>query len=245
MITTRTVVAVCALMTISTGIFAQQQVNRKTETTVEDEYLSNVEGVIIRELSQATDRDNKLVSLQYIEEAIEGGRNTPDIQAALDSLAGEGITAQARENGRLVNNFPDVRAKACELLGQIPSEESKTTLVKIALADNEPMVVTAAVRSLGDIGINENDEVVSTIIWAQKKYATLNPTSSLAFEILIAYEKLADTVQDKGPMIQSISAIASNYTYATPVRTKAYDLLKKMTGMTGSGSGTSSRSDEK
>ena len=130
--------------------------------------------------------------------------------------------------------------------GQIPSEESKTTLVKIALADNEPMVVTAAVRSLGDIGINENDEVVAAIIWSQKKYATLNPTSSLAFEILIAYEKLAETVQDKGPMIQSISAIASNYTYATPVRTKAYELLKKMTGMSGTNNNSSSSSkDEK
>ena len=227
------IIAIVTMMIFSTVVFAQQQVTRKTEKTVEDEYLSNVESVIIKELSQADDRDNKLVSLQYIQEAIEGGRTTLEIQMSLDSLAGEGVISQARENGRLTNNYPDVRAKACELLGQIPTEESKTTLVKVALADNEPMVVSAAVRSLGEIGINTNDEVVSAIVWAQKKFATLNPTSSLAFEILSAYEKLADTVQDKGPMIQSISAIASNYTYKTPVRTKAYELLKKLTGMSG------------
>jgi len=238
-------VAIVTTILLCSSLFAQQQVTRKTETTVEDEYLSNVEGVIIRELSQADDRDNKLVSLQYIEEALTAGRSSPDIQQALDSLAGEGITTESRTNGRLMNNFPDVRAKACDLLSMIPTEESKTTLVKIALADNEPMVVTAAVRSLGEIGINNNDEVVSTIIWAQKKFAALNPTSSLAFEILLAYEKIAETVEDKSPMIQSISAIASNYTYATPVRTKAYELLKKMTGMSSESKKTSNSNGEK
>ncbi|AEE16842.1 HEAT repeat domain-containing protein [Treponema brennaborense] len=228
--TVRVAAAVCAGLFCMNLFAQQQQVTRKTETTVEEEYLSNVEDVIIRELSQAEDRDNKFVSLQYIENALAAGRTSPDIQTALESLAGEGITTQSRTNGRLMNNFPDVRTKACELLGQLPTEESKTTLVKIALADNEPMVVTAAIRSLGDIGINSNDEVVSTIAWAQKKFAVLNPTSSLALEILFAYEKLAPTVQDKGPMIQSISSIASNYTYATPVRTKALDLLKTLTG---------------
>ncbi|MBO5235652.1 MAG: HEAT repeat domain-containing protein [Spirochaetaceae bacterium] len=231
----RTVIFLLA-MVLSTNLFAQQATR---ETTVEDEYLSSVEGVIIRELSQADDRDNKFVSLQYIEDALNAGRTSPDIQAALDSLAGEGITTQSRTNGRLVNNFPDVRRKACELLGKVPTEESKNTLVQVTLADNEPVVVAAAVRSLGEIGINDNNEVVEAIIWAQKKYATLNPTSSLAFEILNAFEALADTVQDKAPMIQSISAIASNYTYATPVRTKAYDLLKTLTGKSTSSSSSS------
>ncbi len=223
---------------ICTILSAQEQtvVTQKSETTVEDEYLSNVEDVIIRELAQADDRDNKYVALQYIENALSEGRNSPDMIYALESLAGEGISTQSRTNGRLMNNYPDVRAKACELLGQIPTEESKTALIKVALADNEPMVATAAIRSLGDIGINENDEVISTIIWTQKKYAALNPTSSLALEILFAYEKLADTVFDKAAMIQSISVIASYYTYATPVRTKAYELLKTLTGTSSSSS---------
>ena len=207
--------------------FAQQEIK---ETTVEDEYLSSVEDVIIRELADANDRDNKFVSLQYIQSAIEAGRSSPDIQYALESLAGEGLSSQTRENGRLMNNFPDVRARACELLGQIKTEESKVALVKIALADNEPMVVTSAIRSLGDIGINEKNEVVDTIIWVQKKYATLNPTSSLALECLFAYEKLAGSVVDKTPMIQSISSIASNYRFAAPVRAKAHELLKELTG---------------
>ena len=50
-------------------------------------------------------------------------------------------------------------------------------------------------------------------------------------EILFAYERLAESVQDKSPMIQSISSIASNYTFVPPVRQKAYELLRQLTGV--------------
>ena len=203
---------------------------KSNESNVESEYLSSVEDVVISELAASEERDNKLVALQYLETAISEGRATPDMMKALDSLAGEGITAQSRTNGRLVNNYPDIRAKACDILANVKTEESKDTLVKVALADNEPMVITAAIRSLGEIGINNNDEVSETIAWAQKKNAVLNPTSSLAFEVLVAYEKIAETVENKGPMIQAIGQIATNYKYVTPIRTRALELLKKLQG---------------
>ncbi|MBQ0050667.1 MAG: HEAT repeat domain-containing protein [Treponema sp.] len=228
--------SVCALL-IAFGATAQ---SNKTETSAEKDYLSSVEDVVITELANSEERDNKLVALQYLENAVEEGRCTPDMQVALDSLAGEGITSQARTNGRLMNNYPDIRAKACELLGKVATPESKNSLTKIALADNEPMVITAAVRSLGDIGMNDNDDVTATIAWAQKKNAVLNPTSSLALEVLIAYEKLADSVQDKSAMIQSVGAIATNYNYVTPVRTRALELLKKLQG-----SGSNSKKSNK
>ncbi len=198
------------------------------EKSAEEEYLSTVEDVVITELANSDERDNKLVALQYLENAVEEGRVSPDMMIALDHLAGEGINTQSRQSGRLVNNYPDIRARACDLLGKVPSEESKTTLKNIALADNEPMVITAAVRSLGDIGMNDNDDVVNTIAWANKKNAVLNPTSSLALEVLIAYEKIADKVQDKGSMIQSVGQIATNYHYVKPVRDRALALLKTL-----------------
>ena len=137
---------------------------------------------------------------------------------------------QSRTNGRIMNNFPDIRAKACDLLGEIPTVESKNMLVSIATEDKEPMVVTAAIRSLGNIGMNDNDEVVNMIEFVHKKYAALNPTSSLALEVLNAYEKLAPTVQNKNEMIQSISSIGTNYKYVRPVRQKALQLLKSIQG---------------
>lgn len=223
--------AVAGILAVSVLFSAATQSNNTSlgnESNVESEYLSSVEDVVITELANSDERDNKLVALQYLENAVNEGRTTPDMMKALDGLAGEGISSQARTKGRIMNNFPDIRAKACEILANVKTEESKDTLVKVALADNEPMVITAAIRSLGEIGINDNDEVSETIAWAQKKNAVLNPTSSLALEVLIAYEKIADTVQDKGPMIQAVGQIASNYHYVTPVRTRALELLKTL-----------------
>ena len=206
------------------------QTSADNESNVESEYLSSIEDVVITELATSEERDSKLVALQYLENAVNEGRTTPDMKKALDGLAGEGIASQSRTNGRLMNNFPDIRAKACDILANVKTEESKNALVKVALADNEPMVITAAIRALGDIGINDNDEVSETIAWDQKKNAVLNPTSSLALEVLIAYEKIADSVQNKGPMIQAVGQIATNYRYVPPVRTRARELLKTLQG---------------
>ncbi len=213
------------LLLLAGAVFAQ---NRSSETSVEELYLSNVQDVIITELAHSQDYDNKLVALQYLEESVKDGTVTEEQRAAMQSLAGEGITTKARTNGRLVNNFPDIRAKACDLLGKVPSKESKDTLITITTEDAEPMVVSAAVRSLGEIGMNDNDEVLAAIEFIQHKYAALNPTSSLADDILSAYEKLAPTAIDRNALIQSISEIAANYRFATPVRLKALNLLRDL-----------------
>lgn len=215
------------VLVLTVSVVSAQQ---KSEVTVEQQYLANIEDVIIKELTLSDQYDNKLVALQYIEDALNAKRMSPEIQEALNSLAGEGIMNPSRENGRLLNNYPDIRAKAAELMAKVPTEESKDRLVKIVLADTEPMVITAAIRSLGEIGINTNDDVVSTIAWTEKRFSTLNPTSSLALEVLNAYEKLLPYTKDTAPMVQSISQISANYQYVTPVRNKALDLLKTISG---------------
>ena len=239
--TDKLIAVALASMTICAGVYAQSS-KSGNETSVESEYMSSMEDIVIMEMANSDQRDNKLVALQYLEEAADNGNISPDMMAALNQLSGEGISTQSRTKGRLSNNYPDIRAKACDLLGEIPTEESKNTLVGIANEDKEPMVVTAAIRSLGNIGINDNDEVVQMIEFVQRKYAAVNPTSSLALEILNAYEKLAPTVQDRNAMIQSIGEIATNYKYVTPVRTRARDLMKKLqSGSTGSNSGGSDK----
>lgn len=222
-----------------TGLFAQNTGEKKQDEdsqqtdsimTVEEAYLSSVEGVIIKELSQADGRDAKLVSLQYIDNAIESGRVTEDMQVALDSLAKEGIGSVIREEGRTLNNFPDIRLRACQLLGRMGTVEAKDTLVAVMFSDNEPSVISAAVKSLGELGYNDEDEVVEMINWVTRKFDIILPTSSLALEILNAYEKLASKVEDKSGMIESIIRIAGNYNYVTPVRNRAYEVLKSVSG---------------
>ncbi len=196
--------------------------------TVEEAYLSSAESVIIRELANSDGYDAKQVALQYIEEAVNDGRTSPDIFEALNTLAGEGMFTVVREGGRVANNYPDIRRKACELLGKTGSEEAVPTLVSILYVDNEPSVISAAVKALGDIGYNEDDEVVEMINWIARKFDIVLPTSSLALEILNTYEKIAPNVENKSAMIENIIRIASNYNYITPVRNRAYEVLRSV-----------------
>ncbi|HZK19815.1 MAG TPA: HEAT repeat domain-containing protein [Treponemataceae bacterium] len=218
---------------MSVIVFAQEVVTTvnepRSEITVEQEYLSTIEDVIIKELANSDNLDTKFVALQHIETALEEGRLSPQIEISLQSLAGEGVLKESRTANRLSNNYPQIRSKAADLLGQTKTKAAKETLLKIAVAENEPMVLSSVVRSLGKIGLNDSDDVANTIAWVERRFSILNPTDSLAYEVLDAYEALLPTVDDKTQMIECIASIAGNYRYVTPIRTKALDLLKKLT----------------
>ena len=236
---TKKLFLIAALSAFASMIFAQEQsVQRKTytekETSVENEYLNDIDSDIIMGLATADDLDNKLVALQYIQNAIEEGNVTPTIVEALDQLSGEGIVSQARTNGRLVNNYPEVRRQSCLLMSQIPTEHTKNQLIDIAIADNEPMVIAAAVKSLGDIKPQQADEVIAAIAFANKRNQVLNPTSSLAYEVLVAFEQLAPLAENRKEMIDCITRISTDYHYNTVVRNKAYKLLKTLSNTSSS-----------
>ena len=182
----------------------------KSETSVEDEYLNDVDGIVIMSLVESDEYDNKLVAMNFLEEAVKNGNASEDVMEALNHLAGEGIASQTRLNGRVMNNFPDIRRRACLALGKVKTEQAKNYLVKVTVADNEPMVVAAAVSSLGEIGL-DNDAVVDAISFANRRNQILNPTSSLAYEVLEAYSKLAANTENKKIIINSISQIAADY----------------------------------
>ena len=219
----RKVFIASAMLLVSGFAFAQEK-----ETSVESEYLSDVDGDIIMTLADSDDYDNKLVALQYLQSALDDGNTSAAVIQALDRLAGDGLTTQNRTNGRLTNNYPEIRREACKLMAKVPTEHSKNVLIDIAIADNEPMVIAAACKSLGEIGINENNEAVKAIAFANKRNRYLNPTSSLALEVLNAFEILAENAEDKKDIIQEVSAISADYHYVTPVRQKALNLLKKL-----------------
>ncbi len=219
----RKVFAASAMMLLAGFAFAQEK-----ESSVESEYLNDVDGDIIMTLAESDEYDNKLVAIQYLQAALDDGNTSDAVIQALDRLAGDGLTTQNRTNGRLMNNFPEIRREACKLMAKVPTEHSKNMLISIAVADNEPMVIAAAVKSLGEIGINENDEAVDAIAFANRRNQVLNPTSSLALEVLNAFEMLADKTENKKTMIDAVARISTDYHYVTPVRQKAYKLLKKL-----------------
>ena len=232
-----------ALLCASTFVFAQSQTVQKSgssnkETYVENEYLNDIDTEIIIGLAEADDLDTKLVALQYIEDAINDGNTSQGVIEALDKLSGEGVLSESRTNGRKVNNFPEVRRQACLLMAKVPTEHSKNQLINIMVAEDEPMVLSAAVQSLGIINPENTGEVVEAISWINKRNAALNPTSSLAWQVVDTYEKLAPNADSRTMkvMTASLTEIAGNYRYTTPVRDKAKALLKKLSNSKSSNS---------
>jgi hypothetical protein len=200
------------------------------EMSVEQSYLQeSVELMIIREQSRSDSRDMKMVALEYIGEAIDRGNKSEEIRNALEYLSLEGVINVARENGRVVNNFPDVRRAAASYLGKLGSTEAKDTLLKMVNRDNEPMVITEAIRSLGTIGINTADEVTMTIAWTVNRFHGLNPDNFMALSALDAFSRIA--AANKGLRdryaVETIIKIADG-PYIRPVQDRAKELLAEL-----------------
>jgi HEAT repeat protein len=219
-----------AFVAAASLVMAQSSGNNSQEMTVEESYLQeSVEMMVIREQSRGESRENKLIALEYIGDALSRGNTGEDVRAALEYIALEGLLNRTYENGRLVNNYPDVRTKAMTYLGELGTAEAKDTLLKVMLAENEPMVLTEAVKSLGKFGLNENDEAASTSAWIVTRFDVLNPDNLLALAALDAYESLAA----KNGGIKDPSAIRtimriSEGRYIKPVQERAKQVLKNI-----------------
>jgi hypothetical protein len=207
------------------------------EKTVEEAYLQeSAETVMVRELSHADDKDGKLVALAYARKAMDGGRKSDDIRSSLEYLALENTQVIIRSGGVGVatNNFPDVRAKACEYLGEFPSEETKDTLVKVILNSKveDPMVLAEAIRSLGNIGINDNDEVIDAICNSVNHFANVGMSEDrLAVYTCFAIQELAEkgSIKDIGNVTNTVMNFTKG-SYVTPVKKVAMQTLEKLAG---------------
>ena len=197
---------------------------QSSEMTVEESYLQeSVENMIIREQSRAESREMKLIALAYIGDAIDRGNTSDDVRRALEYMGLEGTLNRARENGRLVNNYPDVRRESVRYLGLMRTEEAKDALLKVIYYDNEPMVLQEAVKSIGDIGIDDNGRSAAAIAWIVQRFDNTVPDNLLALSAIEAVEKLQKN--SSGPMdpsaIQMLIRIAEgNYIRVVQDRAK-------------------------
>jgi hypothetical protein len=221
------------LVLLALGMFAAvslvmaQASNSDGEKSVEESYLQeSVEIAIIREQSRADNWDGQMVALEYISEAIDNGNKSDEIRVALEHMGLEGVANIMRENGRIVNNYPDVRARSASFLGELGTKEAKDALIKMLLADNEPWVLSETVKSLGKIGINDDEETVRTIAWIVRRYDAIGPNDTLAKAALDTFDSFARS--NKGikdfSAVQSIMLIRDGR-YIRPVQERAREVL--------------------
>jgi len=221
------VLLITSVFAVST-VFAQSNSGR--EMSVEESYLQeSIELMIIRETARSSSREQKLIALEYIGDAIDRGNKSEDIRQTLEYLSREGRRSVARENGRVMNNFPDVRRQSARYLGQLGTEEAKDALLDICQYENEPMVLQEAIKSLGDIGLNDNNETILNITWIMRRFDNLHPDNLMAIATIEAFEKIA---RKQGGIsspeaIQTLLRISEGH-YITPVKERARQLIAEL-----------------
>lgn len=225
----RTLALVVGFLVLAACV-ASAQSGEGGQPTIEELYLSqDLEIQIVRSQALSNDRDMKLLALQTIRDM--GGNSSPEVMAVLQSLATEGTTRQVRSNGAVINYFPEVRRASAELLGDIGGERAKDILLEMVLEDPEPMVLAEAIYALGEIGINEDNEVTDHLVFIlRRENAKVTPDNNLAYATLLGLEKLAaGGATIDADSIELILDIATGG-YISTVRLKALDVLQKLRG---------------
>ncbi|MBN2736365.1 MAG: HEAT repeat domain-containing protein [Spirochaetales bacterium] len=205
------------------------QDNDDRELTVEERYLQDPEIMVLWEQALASDRQSKLNALETMEEMVEEGRGSEELENILIHLGLEGSSIRKLEGRSLVNNFPEVRKRACALLGKVGTEKVVQTLISILTYDDEPMVKAEAAYALGLIGKDENGNVVNAMAWAIEREGTINPDNNFAYAIALSLEKIAEA--NKGLTnaagYRALIRIAQG-NYLQTVREKALEIIKSM-----------------
>ncbi|MCL2276849.1 MAG: HEAT repeat domain-containing protein [Treponema sp.] len=193
------------------------------QMTVEESYLQDsLEIFIITQTASGFTRDQKVIALQYIGEALDRGNSDDRIRQTLETLSLEGTRIVSRESGRVVNNFPDIRRQAARYLGQIGTEEARQSLILVCISEREPMVLMEAITSLGNIGTNPDNSTVTSIVQAFRTLGN-NPNSLMAIATLDALEKIArnnNGLPENG--VTLISQIANDWRYEGVIRQRAW-----------------------
>jgi hypothetical protein len=243
----KVLLAAGAIFCVQAGLSAQS--GSSSEMSAEEYYLQEpVEIMIIREQSRADDRDGKFLALEYIREAVESGNTGEEIRSALEYMALEGILNQTRENGRLVNNYPDVRLRSVEYLGNLKTSEARDTLLVLMLNESQVSIQSEIIRSLTrmlNAGITDRaEESLSRVVWITQQYDARQPDNNLALMALNYFDTFAKINGGVSrEAIQLVQRISNNGRYIQQIRTRARTLLTQLTRPSQSGNSRNSGSN--
>ena len=205
------------------------------ETTIEELFLKSVEFQIVREKAFSGDYDLKMNALDDLEKKINDGSfagNDQQVEFVLEYLAMEGSGSKVREAGRVVNNFPEVRRRAANLLGRLGTDDADNALLRVTLIDDEPIVKAEAVYGLGVIGRNPNGEVVQVLTYAYANEDQARPDNNLGYAYCLALEKISKTSGSiSDPAAYQLLLKIAQGNYLRTVRTKALQVLEELKGV--------------
>jgi HEAT repeats len=233
MTTARTFAATLLFILAAAFLGAQSAQATGKELTIEEKFLQkSIELQVLKEQAFAPEYDSKMIALDDLADKISRGSlggDADDVEFILEYLAMEGTSHTVREGLRLANYFPDVRRRAAELLGKVRTERAKDALITVLLNDDEPMVKAQAAYSLGELGMNENNEVAAALVFAVDREDQTRVDNNWGYAMVLAFEKLNQkTGGIKYPGAFRALVKISQGNYLATVRQKALQVLEAM-----------------
>ncbi|MFP4484222.1 MAG: HEAT repeat domain-containing protein [Spirochaetaceae bacterium] len=235
----RFVAVAVTLVLIASVVGAQQSEEQQEEReprTIEDLYLSqDIELQIIRSQALSPDREMKILALQSIRSMVEDGSLTdanPGLFVVLESLALEGTGRTVRSEGRIINNYPEIRRQAAGVLGEVGGDEARDVLVSILREDPEPMVLSEAIYALGSGDIDVDERTLTYVVDVLEDSNTSeSPDNNLAYATLLTLDKIAEKHGGlSDPEILDAVLNVATGRYIRTVRLKALDTIDKLRG---------------
>lgn len=222
-------------LTIIAFLALANLIAQESAESIEQLYLnSSIKMQIIKTEAESRDRDRKMIALEDLEKMIADGSSEDDseqILIILSGLAGEGIIRVVREEGHIVNDFPEIRKDAAVLLGQLGTEEAAMALSNVLYTDYEPMVLNEAVLAISNIELEdtkERDLAIASAIYTQTAYGK---DDSFAYSYLQAIENIVNregNLQNLMLLEEVLKLSDARQGFNPAVRKRAATLLKTL-----------------
>jgi PQQ-like domain len=145
----------------------------------------------------------------------------------LEGVVGFGLITQVRQNQQLINDFPDLRARAADLLARIGSIGSRAALLRSVAAETDSVALAAEVHALGELASDGDGASVAAIVRAFSRRADAPPDARLASAAVGALGRIAlyeGTLED--PAAISLLIAVSGGPYDEAVRSAAAAILR-------------------
>jgi hypothetical protein len=174
-------------------------------------------------------------TMESINNAVEQGNTSDEIYAALEYLSMEGIKNRAMIRGQLLNNYAEIRQMVAAQLGRMGTAKATELLIQLCNAEKLDLyVLRDTIKALGDIGINENDITIRTIIWNVRNFNPSRPDSVTdrvvysAVDAVDKIEKKNEGIKNQKDFIdvQDYLKSVSDGHFSTPVRDRAKQALE-------------------
>jgi hypothetical protein len=225
---------VIVISVLTTGLALPVSAQSNSELSVEESFLrESIPIMMIREQARSDDRDGKQLALDYVQDLFDGGGDKLQALPVLTQLSREGILDRTLSEGRIANNFPEVRIRACELMGVVGTVEASKALVEIILVEKEPAVLTEAVRAITKIGLSgyaagESSHPLDTVNFIFNHYNAVQPDNRFAYAVIQAAETLvpqmggsSEDTRVKTNTLDILRRINANHNYVPTTRAMA------------------------